>query len=127
MNDLLKQDPSASCHRLFIIYFIHFKGLEGHNYCRNPDGDVRPWCYVNDEGTYGFCPIEICGIGQDEQVFETTTAALTTTGENAFLLIKWTLYWGVRVKKLLSASLLIYTKTFFTLTPQITVLLKWAF
>ncbi|KAK1792393.1 hypothetical protein P4O66_012079, partial [Electrophorus voltai] len=38
-------------------------GLGSHNYCRNPDGDVRPWCYIADQedGIYWkFCEIPTC-------------------------------------------------------------------
>ncbi|XP_062874351.1 kremen protein 1 [Trichomycterus rosablanca] len=38
-------------------------GLGSHNFCRNPDGDVRPWCYIADQedGTYWkFCEIPTC-------------------------------------------------------------------
>ncbi|KAM9446232.1 kremen protein 1 [Clarias gariepinus] len=38
-------------------------GLGAHNFCRNPDGDVQPWCYIADQedGTYWkFCEIPSC-------------------------------------------------------------------
>ncbi|XP_028930581.1 kremen protein 2 [Ornithorhynchus anatinus] len=38
-------------------------GLGSHNYCRNPDGDVQPWCYVaeTEEGIYWrYCDIPTC-------------------------------------------------------------------
>uniref|UniRef100_A0A4W6E6N3 Kringle-containing protein marking the eye and the nose n=1 Tax=Lates calcarifer TaxID=8187 RepID=A0A4W6E6N3_LATCA len=38
-------------------------GLGSHNYCRNPDGDVQPWCYIADheDGIYWrYCDIPSC-------------------------------------------------------------------
>ncbi|XP_009299499.1 kremen protein 1 isoform X1 [Danio rerio] len=38
-------------------------GLGQHNFCRNPDGDVRPWCYIADleDGSYWkYCDIPTC-------------------------------------------------------------------
>uniref|UniRef100_A0A8C0GFL3 Kringle-containing protein marking the eye and the nose n=1 Tax=Chelonoidis abingdonii TaxID=106734 RepID=A0A8C0GFL3_CHEAB len=38
-------------------------GLGSHNACRNPDGDVQPWCYVleTEEGIYWkYCDIPSC-------------------------------------------------------------------
>ncbi|KAK1328398.1 hypothetical protein QTO34_011971 [Cnephaeus nilssonii] len=38
-------------------------GLGEHNYCRNPDGDVSPWCYVaeQEDGVYWkYCEIPAC-------------------------------------------------------------------
>lgn len=38
-------------------------GLGSHNACRNPDGDVQPWCYVleTEEGIYWkYCDIPTC-------------------------------------------------------------------
>ncbi|KAI8479963.1 hypothetical protein Bbelb_423080 [Branchiostoma belcheri] len=30
------------------------------NYCRNPDGAERPWCYVGEDGEWDYCNIEPC-------------------------------------------------------------------
>ncbi|XP_070187360.1 neurotrypsin-like isoform X2 [Littorina saxatilis] len=46
------------------------RGLGDHNYCRNPDGDHRPWCWVA-RGKFGFCPIPSCSA--------TTPAPATTS------------------------------------------------
>ncbi|XP_039767949.1 tissue-type plasminogen activator isoform X2 [Ornithorhynchus anatinus] len=37
-------------------------GLGNHNYCRNPDKDSRPWCYVFRKGeyTWEFCSTPLC-------------------------------------------------------------------
>ncbi|KAF3851400.1 hypothetical protein F7725_013172 [Dissostichus mawsoni] len=38
-------------------------GLGSHNFCRNPDGDVQPWCYIADheDGIYWrYCDIPTC-------------------------------------------------------------------
>ncbi|KAL4241093.1 Neurotrypsin [Mactra antiquata] len=34
-------------------------GLGDHNYCRNPDNDESPWCFVSD-GEFEFCDIPKC-------------------------------------------------------------------
>uniref|UniRef100_A0A671NKN5 Neurotrypsin n=1 Tax=Sinocyclocheilus anshuiensis TaxID=1608454 RepID=A0A671NKN5_9TELE len=49
-------------------YRIPFKEFEGnesigaHNYCRNPDGDREPWCFVNDKGNlrWDYCNVKPC-------------------------------------------------------------------
>ncbi|XP_060737276.1 salivary plasminogen activator beta isoform X2 [Tachysurus vachellii] len=37
-------------------------GLGNHNYCRNPDGDSRPWCYIYKKSqiVWEFCSIPNC-------------------------------------------------------------------
>ncbi|PAA57754.1 hypothetical protein BOX15_Mlig019311g3 [Macrostomum lignano] len=35
--------------------------LDDHNYCRNPDRDRKPWCWLNKKnGLYGYCNIRKC-------------------------------------------------------------------
>ncbi|CAL1544670.1 unnamed protein product [Lymnaea stagnalis] len=37
------------------------KGLGYHNYCRNPDGDSRPWCWIDhDKNYFRFCNLQKC-------------------------------------------------------------------
>lgn len=35
-------------------------GLGPHNYCRNPDVDSKPWCYVQRKKNWEFCDIPQC-------------------------------------------------------------------
>ena len=36
-------------------------GLGDHNYCRNPDGETRPWCFVNESPAgWEYCVIPVC-------------------------------------------------------------------
>ena len=37
------------------------KGLGDHNYCRNPDGEPRAWCYTTDPNKrWDFCDVPSC-------------------------------------------------------------------
>ncbi|XP_053113412.1 hepatocyte growth factor isoform X5 [Hemicordylus capensis] len=50
------------------------KGFDD-NYCRNPDGKLRPWCYTLDPNTpWEFCTIKMCA----QDVVNNTSAAETT-------------------------------------------------
>ncbi|XP_078055437.1 salivary plasminogen activator beta-like [Mustelus asterias] len=42
-----------------MIYDALDVGLGSHNYCRNPDGDNKPWCYVQDS-VREYCDIPKC-------------------------------------------------------------------
>ncbi|XP_060076806.1 uncharacterized protein LOC132556410 [Ylistrum balloti] len=41
------------------------KGLGDHNWCRNPDNDVRPWCWTNvNADEFAYCGIAQCHTNQ---------------------------------------------------------------
>ncbi|XP_029384169.1 hyaluronan-binding protein 2 isoform X2 [Echeneis naucrates] len=42
--------------------FADFDGLESNNHCRNPDGDVKPWCYIKKKNQlkWGYCNVRKC-------------------------------------------------------------------
>uniref|UniRef100_A0A8C2WN27 trypsin n=1 Tax=Cyclopterus lumpus TaxID=8103 RepID=A0A8C2WN27_CYCLU len=49
--------------------FIDYAGFDGigpHNYCRNPDGDDQPWCFINKNGklTWNYCKVRKCSAGK---------------------------------------------------------------
>ncbi|KAL4671762.1 hypothetical protein H8959_004471 [Pygathrix nigripes] len=46
-------------------------GLGNHNYCRNPDRDSKPWCYVFKAGKYSseFCSTPACSEGNSDCYF----------------------------------------------------------
>ena len=38
-----------------------FTHVGDHNFCRNPDGDTRVWCYINDPlMVFGYCSVPFC-------------------------------------------------------------------
>ncbi|XP_039881481.1 hepatocyte growth factor [Simochromis diagramma] len=48
------------------------KGLDD-NYCRNPDGRQRPWCFTTDPNTpWEYCNITVCKTPPKSNVVETT-------------------------------------------------------
>uniref|UniRef100_A0AAX7UIQ7 Hepatocyte growth factor n=1 Tax=Astatotilapia calliptera TaxID=8154 RepID=A0AAX7UIQ7_ASTCA len=48
------------------------KGLDD-NYCRNPDGRQRPWCFTTDPNTpWEYCNITVCETPPKSNVVETT-------------------------------------------------------
>ncbi|XP_049627805.1 tissue-type plasminogen activator [Suncus etruscus] len=46
-------------------------GLGNHNYCRNPDKDTKPWCYVFKVGKYipEFCSTPVCSTGRNKDCY----------------------------------------------------------
>ncbi|KAK7934428.1 hypothetical protein WMY93_005324 [Mugilogobius chulae] len=57
-------------------------GLSGHNFCRNPDGDVGPWChtYKNMQLTWELCDIPKCA--KNPSVISTLGPRAPTTNNN---------------------------------------------
>ncbi|KAL3875620.1 hypothetical protein ACJMK2_033552, partial [Sinanodonta woodiana] len=56
------------------------KGLGDHSYCRNPDNDQRPWCWVSHIlKKVGLCDIPKCGT---EQTQTDPTTTITTTASD---------------------------------------------
>lgn len=48
---------------ILIALFIPAVGVDDHNFCRNPDGSEKPWCYVselNGVGQKEACDVTIC-------------------------------------------------------------------
>ncbi|PIK53985.1 hypothetical protein BSL78_09122 [Apostichopus japonicus] len=73
------------------IYDFHFfvTGIGDHNYCRNPDDDIKPWCYYGNSedvvASWSYCDIPLCS---DESVTTepTSQAAPTSTPITSTLL-----------------------------------------
>ncbi|XP_051274058.1 hyaluronan-binding protein 2-like isoform X1 [Dicentrarchus labrax] len=42
--------------------YAGFDGIGPHNYCRNPDGDDQPWCFINksDKLKWNYCKVRKC-------------------------------------------------------------------
>uniref|UniRef100_A0A7M4FXU9 Hyaluronan binding protein 2 n=1 Tax=Crocodylus porosus TaxID=8502 RepID=A0A7M4FXU9_CROPO len=43
-------------------------GIGDHNFCRNPDGDEKPWCFVQSENKlkWDFCDISLCSETEED-------------------------------------------------------------
>ncbi|XP_065806110.1 hyaluronan-binding protein 2-like isoform X1 [Labrus bergylta] len=42
--------------------YAGFDGIGPHNFCRNPDGDDQPWCFIkkNDKLRWNYCKVRKC-------------------------------------------------------------------
>ncbi|XP_062287067.1 hyaluronan-binding protein 2-like [Scomber scombrus] len=56
--------------------FVNPDGLGPHNFCRNPDGDLMPWCFFRRgrKLLWGFCDVDMC----PEPTVEAPTGAVPT-------------------------------------------------
>ena len=53
----------ARCTKWYKKYSTDWVSLGHHNHCRNPDGESRPWCYINTIFfwvRWTFCDIRKC-------------------------------------------------------------------
>ena len=56
------------------------KGLGDHNYCRNPDGGPRAWCYTTDPNKrWALCDVPSCSAPTTTTTTTSTTTTATTT------------------------------------------------
>nr|CAB3264947.1 plasminogen-like [Phallusia mammillata] len=61
------------------------KGLGNHNFCRNPDGDVQPWCFTTDPSiNWAYCDVPTCSSTTTKQPAVTSTSTLTATCGQTF-------------------------------------------
>ena len=45
------------------------RGIGDHNNCRNPDGELRPWCITTDPGEqWDYCDIPTCQTTQSGEM-----------------------------------------------------------
>ncbi|XP_075279902.1 factor VII-activating protease isoform X1 [Opisthocomus hoazin] len=58
-------------------------GIGEHNFCRNPDEDEKPWCYIrkNHKVEWDFCDISPCS-GPDEEIPRPTDRPTGSPGLN---------------------------------------------
>ncbi|XP_077158586.1 hepatocyte growth factor activator serine protease isoform X2 [Paroedura picta] len=61
-------------------------GLGPHSYCRNPDDDVQPWCYVIQDNlmSWGYCNVTLCAsrgrLMPNPEIFEEFAAVRRSCG-----------------------------------------------
>ncbi|XP_066449505.1 tissue-type plasminogen activator [Eleutherodactylus coqui] len=68
-------------------------GLGNHNYCRNPDGDKKPWCYIFKNGKYiwDYCSVPTCKANTTDCYSErgTTYQGSTSTTLSGDSCLRW--------------------------------------
>ncbi|XP_065921575.1 uncharacterized protein [Magallana gigas] len=63
------------------------KGLGNHNFCRNPDGDSRPWCWVrSNRNEFDYCVVPRCSelVTTDQPIAMTSEAQIDCPVDNFF-------------------------------------------
>ena len=58
----LYEAGSSALNNTFVIdaNFPETTVADASNYCRAPDGDTRPWCYIDDDFKWGYCNVPVC-------------------------------------------------------------------
>ncbi|XP_031453316.1 hyaluronan-binding protein 2 isoform X1 [Phasianus colchicus] len=57
-------------------------GIGEHNFCRNPDYDQKPWCFIRKNGKvkWDFCDVSLCS-GTDKEIQEQENEMFKTCGQ----------------------------------------------
>ncbi|NP_001103843.2 hyaluronan-binding protein 2 precursor [Danio rerio] len=83
-----------------LIPYKEFEGNESigeHNYCRNPDGDREPWCFVKEKGKlqWNYCNVKPCSETEPEKPLTTPTKLeFSDCGKAAFSMIAPRIFGG---------------------------------
>ncbi|XP_076859522.1 tissue-type plasminogen activator isoform X2 [Brachyhypopomus gauderio] len=83
----LPWDSAAVSHKFYTAWRPNARdlGLGSHNYCRNPDGDLGPWCHIykGPQLTWELCNITKCSRGPSTITTLGPRAPLTTSNRGS--------------------------------------------
>nr|XP_048714458.1 hyaluronan-binding protein 2 isoform X1 [Caretta caretta]XP_048714459.1 hyaluronan-binding protein 2 isoform X1 [Caretta caretta] len=60
-----------------------YYGIGDHNFCRNPDGDVKPWCFIKTDNKvkWDSCDVSPCSVTEKTPATTVALAILSVVGK----------------------------------------------